>query len=258
MLQIFENQAIGSFGKPATVRSAVWSILIHASLLLFLLSLGLSPALQTLPDQIHMVRLVAPVPPPPLPPPAPSSAARAHVRPVVRVFQATLAAPRAIPSYTPTIIEAPPEFSLVSGVPGGIPGGVPGGVLGGVLDGVVGSIPVIEPPPAPPPLLKEAPPPPPLPKRIEVSASIQEAKLLVMIRPDYPAAAKIARVQGGVRLRAIVDREGKVTELKLLTGHPLLAPAACAAVEKWRYHPTLLNGEPVEVVAEVIVNFRLM
>lgn len=81
--------------------------------------------------------------------------------------------------------------------------------------------------------------------------------LLEMIPPQYPPAAKMARVQGTVRLRAVVDRQGRITELKVVGGHALLVPAAVDAVQRWRYRPTYLNGEPVEVSAEVVVNFRL-
>jgi protein TonB len=60
-----------------------------------------------------------------------------------------------------------------------------------------------------------------------------------------------------VRLDAVIDKDGKVQSLMLMSGHPILAKAAMKAVSKWRYQPTLLNGEPVEVVTEVDVNFVL-
>jgi protein TonB len=91
-----------------------------------------------------------------------------------------------------------------------------------------------------------------------VSADIQEARLLRMIRPEYPPVAKMARIVGTVRLRAIIDAKGKIAQLKIVDGHPLLAAAALAAVEKWRYNPTFLNGEPVEVATEIIVHFKLV
>jgi protein TonB len=65
------------------------------------------------------------------------------------------------------------------------------------------------------------------------------------------------RVQGAVVLEAIIDREGRVDNLKVLSGNPLLVRAACDAVLQWRYRPTLLNGEPVEVLTQVTVNFSL-
>ena len=64
-------------------------------------------------------------------------------------------------------------------------------------------------------------------------------------------------VQGSVILEAIIDREGRVENLKVLSGHPLLVPAAFEAVQQWRYRPTLLNGQPVEVLTQVTVNFSL-
>ena len=78
-----------------------------------------------------------------------------------------------------------------------------------------------------------------------------------MIQPVYPPMARQARVQGDVRLTAIIDRTGKVTELKVLEGNPLLIGAARSAVERWRYRPTLLHGQPVEVVTIITVEFRL-
>lgn len=90
-----------------------------------------------------------------------------------------------------------------------------------------------------------------------MAASVQEAMLLEMTPPLYPPAAKMARVQGTVRLRAVVDRQGRITELKVVSGHALLVPAAVEAVKKWRYRPTYLNGEAVEVAAEIVVNFLL-
>ena len=75
--------------------------------------------------------------------------------------------------------------------------------------------------------------------------------------PVYPPLAKQARIQGTVRLNAIISRDGTIQNLQLVSGHPLLAPAALAAVKQWVYEPTLLNGEPVEVVTVIDVNFTL-
>jgi protein TonB len=151
-------------------------------------------------------------------------------------------------------MEAPPEVGVAGGVPGGIPGGVLSSLLGGPIPGTSHAV------AAPPPALVAAgePDPEPVPpKRIKVAADVQEAQLLVMIRPDYPRTAKMARIQGVVHLTAVIDREGKITELKVREGHPLLASAALTAVGKWRYRPTLLDGDAVEVTTEIIVNFRL-
>ena len=101
------------------------------------------------------------------------------------------------------------------------------------------------------------PPEPSIPHRIQVTADLQEGKLLQMIRPEYPPMAKMAHIRGTVRLSAIIDANGRIIELKVVEGHPILAAAARAAVEKWRYSPTFYNGEAVEVATEIIVHFRL-
>ena len=75
--------------------------------------------------------------------------------------------------------------------------------------------------------------------------------------PQYPPLAKKARIQGTVRLEAIIGTDGTIRELKTLSGHPLLVGAALDAVSRWRYKPTQLNGQPVEVITEIKVHFRL-
>ncbi len=74
------------------------------------------------------------------------------------------------------------------------------------------------------------------------------------MEPVYPADA---RIQGDVRFDATIGTDGKIVKLQLLSGHPLLVPAAFDAVQQWIYHPTLLNNEPVEVMTEITVNFTL-
>jgi protein TonB len=75
--------------------------------------------------------------------------------------------------------------------------------------------------------------------------------------PEYPALAKAARISGVVHLIGIIARDGTIRNLQLVSGHPLLAHAAMEAVEQWVYRPTLLNGEPVEVIAPIDVYFTL-
>ncbi len=158
-----------------------------------------------------------------------------------------LMAPRAIPKDVNIIKEQemPPDMGavgVVGGVPGGLPGGQAGGVLGGIIGGVGSNLP---------------PPPKESPKRIRVGGQVQTAKLVNKVTPLYPALAKQARIQGTVRLQAIIAKDGSVVELQVVSGHPLLVQAALDAVRQWRYHPTLLNGEPVEVVTTVDVIFTL-
>jgi TonB family protein len=105
------------------------------------------------------------------------------------------------------------------------------------------------------------PPPPASPKdspqRIRVSGGVQQENLIRKVDPVYPPLALQARMQGTVRFTAIIGRDGRIQNLQLVSGHPLLVQSARTAVNQWEYRPTLLNGEPVEVVTQVDVNFTL-
>jgi TonB family protein len=118
---------------------------------------------------------------------------------------------------------------------------------------IMGSL-VIAPPPPPPPAQRENEPGP---KRIRVSGNVQEYNLIRKANPIYPALAKQARIQGTVQFTAIIGKDGHIQNLELLSGHPLLVESAVQAVKLWEYKPTLLNGEPVEVVTQVFVNYTL-
>ena len=107
-----------------------------------------------------------------------------------------------------------------------------------------------------------APPPPPPTSRKLPSASGWAARwnrreLIFQPKPEYPPLAKMARIQGMVRLDAIISKDGTIQDLKVISGHPLLVKAALEAVQRWRYQPTLLNGDAVEVATEIDVNFTL-
>jgi periplasmic protein TonB len=95
------------------------------------------------------------------------------------------------------------------------------------------------------------------PQRVPVMSTIEAAKVISRIQPVYPALAIQARIQGNVVLHAIIAKEGGVSELQVLSGHPLLVNAALAAVRQWRYSPTLLNGQAVEVETTITVSFVL-
>jgi periplasmic protein TonB len=92
---------------------------------------------------------------------------------------------------------------------------------------------------------------------IRVSGPIQEAKLIHKVNPVYPEIAIRGRVSGIVTLEAVIDEEGTVSDIKILDGHPFLAAAARDAVKQWKYSPTLIGGEPVQVLATVTVIFRI-
>lgn len=200
--------------------------------------------------------LVAPPPPPP--PPPPPAPAPVEVKKVVpRQFDAgKLTAPKQVPKEIAKIEEAdlPPPSGAV-GVVGGVPGGVPG-AAGGVIGGILGGLPSNAPPPPPPPKPAEAPKPP-KPSSIKVGGQVMAAKLIRQPKPVYPPLAKQARIQGVVRLSAIIGKDGTIQSLQVVTGHPLLQQAALEAVRNWVYQPTLLNGDPVDVVTTIDVNFTL-
>jgi protein TonB len=169
---------------------------------------------------------------------------------VVRQFIANqLVAPKVIPKTINKIEESAPAPD-VSGVVGGTgDAGAAGGVLGGMLGGVPGAPP---PPPPPPPAKKAAPVGPQ-----RIGGQVMEANLIRRVQPVYPPLAKSARVQGTVEFTATISKEGNIENLQLVRGHPLLVAAARDAVLQWKYRPTLLNGQPVEVITDIIVNFTL-
>jgi TonB family protein len=92
---------------------------------------------------------------------------------------------------------------------------------------------------------------------VRISSNVMQGFLEKKVQPEYPATAKKADIQGAVALKARIDKEGNVINLQLISGHPMLAPAAIEAVKQWKYKPYLLNGEPVEVETTVTVNFTL-
>jgi protein TonB len=159
-------------------------------------------------------------------------------------------APKTIPKDIAIIKEEdlPPAMAgAVSGVPGGIPGGTPGGVLAGLGGG--------PPPPPPPPPVTVVKPKNTEPLR--VGGNVQAANLIKKVTPSYPPLAKQARIQGTVRFNAVIGKDGAIQNLTLVSGHPLLVPAATEAVKQWVYKPTLLNGDPVDVITQIDVNFTL-
>jgi protein TonB len=86
---------------------------------------------------------------------------------------------------------------------------------------------------------------------------MSEGDLIHKVVPTYPPLARSARIQGQVILQAMISRQGTIENLRVLHGHPMLVPAALAAVQQWRYRPYILNKEPVEVETQITVNFFL-
>jgi periplasmic protein TonB len=214
--------------------SVALSALIQATILGVLI---LIPLLYTevLPKAMLNTFLVAPPPPPPPPP------QQQVVKVVPKVINLQkMVAPTVIPKNVAVVKEeAPVVYTNGSeGVNGG---------TGSVLGGLIGSGPAGPPPP----------PPPAAPQRIRVGGQVEAASLVNKIEPQYPPIAKTAHVAGTVVLHAIIGKDGAIRELQFVSGPPLLMKAAMDAVKEWRYKPTTLNGEAVEVDTTVDVVFSL-
>jgi protein TonB len=95
------------------------------------------------------------------------------------------------------------------------------------------------------------------PQRVRVSQGVSQGLLIRKVQPAYPPLARQARIQGNVVLTAEISKDGSIENLRLVSGHPMLAPAAIEAVKQWKYKPYFLNGEPVEVETQVTVIFSL-
>ena len=226
--------------KKATNKS--WTVVLSAIAEVAVLAvLVLIPLIytQALPKAMLATLLVAPPPPPPPPPPP----VKAVIKPVARLIQSgKLTQPRAIPKEVAVFKEAelPPDVINNTGTEGGVFGGIPGqGIMAG--NG-----------PATPPPPKAA-----TPARIKQGGAVTAAAIITQTKPAYPPLARQARIQGVVVLHAIIDKEGKVAQLEVVSGHPLLVQSAIEAVRQWRYKPTQLNGEPVEVDTTIQVTFQM-
>ena len=116
--------------------------------------------------------------------------------------------------------------------------------MGGVIGGIISSTPVAVPKAV-------------TPQRIRVSQGVTQGMIIRRIQPAYPPLARQARIQGPVVLQAEIGKDGSIQNLRLISGHPMLAPAAIEAIKQWKYKPYILNGEPVEVETTITFNFTL-
>jgi protein TonB len=244
---MFEDSLIESGGRLRTKRGTTTAIsFILQALLVGVLVLIPLIFTEALPKQQLMTFLVAPPPPPP-PPPPPAAAPVKIVKQIQSdLVNGQLRTPTKIPQKVQMIKEdeAPPPEMSTGGVVGGVPGGVPGGQMGGVIGGIISSTPVAVPKVA-------------TPQRVRVSLGVSQGLLVKRVQPAYPPLARQARIQGTVLLQAEISKDGTIENLRLISGHPMLAPAAIEAVKQWRYRPSMLNGEPVAVETQVQVNFTL-
>lgn len=95
------------------------------------------------------------------------------------------------------------------------------------------------------------------PARVRISQGVAEGNIVHKVPPHYPEAAKEKHITGDVILGVTIDHSGSVSELKVISGDPVLAQAAADAVKEWKYKPYLLNGEPVEIETTVKISFRM-
>lgn len=214
------------------------SLAIQSLLLAMLIAVPLfRPA--ALPVQLKSVTAPIAFGSPDVPPTPQPAGARASTT------QSQLETPPFIPADIPTgrtsapATEAPPVPCFGPCLPPG-----PGSTTG-----TVGSIPLFT---GPAPVVK--PPAPTAPRRVSV---IDLGAVVRQVRPVYPPIAQQIRLEGTVVLRALIARDGRVTNVQVLSGHGLFHESARAAVTQWRYRPYILNGEPVEVETHITVNYRL-
>lgn len=239
---MFEDSLLESGNRLKTQRGRYTSMAMTVQVILIGV-LVLIPLLFTeaLPKTQLMTFLVAPPPPPPPPPPA---AAPVHI---VKQLQSDLSngqlrTPSKIPQKVQMITEseAPPPTLASGGVIGGIGAS---GAVGGVIGGIINSAAVV--------------PKAVVPQRVRVSQGVTQGLLIKKVQPVYPPLARQARIQGNVLLQAEISVDGTIENLHLISGHPMLAPAAIEAVKQWRYKPYILNGEPVPVETQITVIFSL-
>lgn len=178
-------------------------------------------------------------PPPPPPPPPPKAAPAKQQAKVEPQKPTTVTSPIVVPDTLPppTSAPEPADSGVEGGVEGGVAGGVMGGVLGGVKGGVIGG--AVEEP-------------------LRVGGEVKEPIEITRVKPQYPEAARKARMQGVVILEAIITKTGDVESVRVLRGlNPLLDNAAIRAVQQWKYKPATFNGRPVPVYLTVTVTFTL-
>jgi protein TonB len=241
---MFEDSLLESGGRLKTKRGRTTTVAVILQTVLFGIIVVI-PLIYTeaLPKAQLMSLLMAPPPPPP-PPPPPAAAPVRVVKIQSELVNGQLRTPTKIPEKVRMIQEddSPPP-SMGAGVVGGVPGGVPGGQMGGVIGGIISSTAALP---------KVA-----APQRVRVSSGVSTGLLIRKVQPNYPPLARQARIQGNVILQAVISKSGTIENLQVISGHPMLVPAALEAVKQWRYKPYLLNGDAVEVETQVTVIFSL-
>ena len=276
-------------GKSKGWKATIAALGVHGLIIAFVVAMSAAAAhkvaAEDKPIRAFLAHAAAPPPPPPPPPPAAASSTPKST-PVVKptiVPQTSFVQPKIIPKDVPKVqpvqtaatdTNASSSNNEPAGEPGGVPGGVAGGVVGGVQGGVVGGQvggvlggtlggtpggvvggtpggTGTEPAPAPP---EPAKPEGPLRVGGDVKAPIVQQR----VDPIYSDMARKTRVTGIVIVEAIINKNGEVEQVKVIKGLPMgLSESAVEAVRKWKFKPGTLNGEPVDVIFNLTVNFKL-
>jgi protein TonB len=229
------------------VTKMLLSVGLHALLVLAGIAL---PLIYTEQIQARQLTGFLTVPAPPAPPaPAPTElVVEATIVPFIEADPGAMIAPTEIPAEIAMIIDDEPAARNVS--LGSTRSGSISEALGNIFKEPEAAAAPLPPPPPPPPALPPSPP-------VRVGGSVIQANAIYRPAPAYPPLARTARIQGVVVLEAVINREGVIDTLRVVTGPPLLIQAALDGVRTWRYRPTLLNGEAVEVLTTITVSFSL-
>jgi protein TonB len=237
---MFEDSLVESTGRIRT-RSKYFAIGSFALQALLLTALALYPFLHpaTLPKQALTMLLTAPpVPSAPANLPQHAATRTTHAQPIM--IDNPLAAPIRIPQHiSMSANEGPPPSALDTGL---------GKTGSGTETGLFSTLGTSS-----PPIVKPAPAKGPVP----VSSGVATGRLLAPIQPVYPAIARAARIQGTVVVQAVISKDGKIEQLHVISGPPMLQSAATEAIQRARYRPFMLNGEPVAVETTISVVFTM-
>lgn len=252
-------QKEGVLNSGSCFTSLVASIVVHAAVASMLV---LVPLLffRELPEKVFTILLPLPqlnkqeIPIPPAPSGGPAS--EMETGNAAPAFHAVVPSREMVtPDKIPTSVPAPVEEEFaMAGIPG-LPKGNGSGWGNGTGGNYIGTglrlgpdIPPREPPRPPQQIITKP--------TIRIGI-IDPSRLIMKVPPVYPEIAWRNRIEGVVRLEAIIDREGNVTQVSVLEGHPLLREASIEAVKQWKYTPTIQNGEPIPVCANIILTFRI-
>jgi periplasmic protein TonB len=239
---MFDQTFVDTGQKTSKLRTLAGSFLLQS----LILGAGILVPLiytETLPEAQLKGLFVGPPPPATPTPKAPAAVRARAVTP--RAFSLwKLVAPKVIPQRVNNVDTIDPAPDI----------GVPGST--GPADAAINPLLSMTPNPQPPAAAIPAKPDKSS-GPVRIGGVVAQANLIHNVQPVYPAAAKMAHIQGVVEFAAVINKEGVVEKLQLLSGHPLLVQAARNAILQWRYRPTLLNGQPVQVATTITIRFTL-